>query len=40
LMESARAMGAEAHVVSIAHEGGRKLKGLGGCAALLRYPFE
>ncbi|HLE96137.1 MAG TPA: mRNA surveillance protein pelota [Candidatus Thermoplasmatota archaeon] len=36
-LEAARATGAVGHVVSTHHEAGRRLKGLGGVAALLRY---
>lgn len=37
LIEAARATGAAAHVVSTFHEAGKRLAGLGGVAALLRY---
>ena len=37
LLEAARATGAGAHVVSTFHEAGKRLAGLGGVAALLRY---
>lgn len=37
LLEAARATGAAAHVISTFHDAGKRLAGLGGIAALLRY---
>lgn len=40
LLDAARRVRAEAHVVSTAHDAGERLKGLGGTAALLRYVLQ
>jgi protein pelota len=40
LLEEARQRGGEPHIVSSQHEGGEKLKSLGGIAAFLRFKIE
>ncbi|MBI2545555.1 hypothetical protein HYV81_00045 [Candidatus Woesearchaeota archaeon] len=40
LMKKAESMQGEVILISAAHESGKKLEGLGGIAALLRYKFK
>ncbi len=40
IMKDADSMGANVHVISSVHEGGKKLDGLGGIGAILRYKLQ